>query len=661
VAKAAGQELIVKIADAEKVKINGEDASLQNHWIKVTFNAQIRPSAYKKVKEYLDTKAAGGTIDNNDSEWMTITDNGNVKIDTFNHDGVPNKARFVLECENNPTYEEDTNTVTVEPKTTKARIEKKWKNTEGQDIKWPDEIESIKITVKYGDNKAEEFILDKDNVVAETETYARVEGATFAINEDAIPYFTMSIDADSQNTDEQTDAFIVTNNEVQKPVIPATRAIAGDVPASENGPAIISLGAYDKVNIEVQDEVELKGLKEGNNYYVESELVKKGSGPVDRVKTKVDHTMSSVTVDFKKNITEVGSYYVVTELWKNGELVFIHNEDGEDPAECINVSKVDAEDRGMGTTASVITPDGEVAATADHVATIEPNEDGTVTTTVNDTIEYFGLTPNATYLVTGTLLQVVPNDEEEMVPVKTIKTVENVELVASETGEGTWEMSFGEVDLKAGNRYVVYETAVNKNQNVEGDVAGHEDPGAISQAVVVSEVEPEEEEPKPIKITKTDLGGKELAGATILVTGPNGFSEEWVSTTKPHELKLLAGEYEMREVVAPVGYSQVTTTIRFAVDEEGNVELLNAESIVGGKVDYMDKDHIVLMDAPVLGVEEEPDKPTDKVKPSESNPKKGSGTYTGDESPLALALMLLLMAGAAGGGIFGARRRKSNQ
>ena len=78
------------------------------------------------------------------------------------------------------------------------------------------------------------------------------------------------------------------------------------------------------------------------------------------------------------------------------------------------------------------------------------------------------------------------------------------------------------------------------------------------------------------------------------VTGPNGFVERWTSTTKAHELKLLAGNYQMREIVAPKGYEKVTTTIRFTVYENGLVELTNAESVVGGRVNLMAKNQILL-------------------------------------------------------------------
>ncbi|MBQ9058657.1 MAG: isopeptide-forming domain-containing fimbrial protein [Atopobiaceae bacterium] len=107
--------------------------------------------------------------------------------------------------------------------------------------------------------------------------------------------------------------------------------------------------------------------------------------------------------------------------------------------------------------------------------------------------------------------------------------------------------------------------------------------------------------PKEITISKTDLGGTELDGATITVRSEDGsFGETWVSTTKAHTLKLRPGRYVMQEVVAPEGFQQVTTDMIFVVDEQGKVTLETVEVNGGGRVvvDENNPAHLLLEDAP---------------------------------------------------------------
>ncbi len=110
--------------------------------------------------------------------------------------------------------------------------------------------------------------------------------------------------------------------------------------------------------------------------------------------------------------------------------------------------------------------------------------------------------------------------------------------------------------------------------------------------------------PNPkVKISKTDLEGEEVEGATIELKDSEGnLIDTWESTTEAHEVTLAPGQYEMKETVAPEGFNIVTTTIKFEVDHEGNVRLLTAEVDNGGKIELLDVDHIVLKDAPLTEV-----------------------------------------------------------
>ena len=103
-----------------------------------------------------------------------------------------------------------------------------------------------------------------------------------------------------------------------------------------------------------------------------------------------------------------------------------------------------------------------------------------------------------------------------------------------------------------------------------------------------------------ISISKQDLGGEELPGATITIFDKDGNVAKtvdgtecsWVSSDTPHEIKgLPAGSYVLHEVVAPEGYT-VTTDINFTINEDGAVTVTDEN---GNPVDV---DELVLTDAP---------------------------------------------------------------
>lgn len=80
-------------------------------------------------------------------------------------------------------------------------------------------------------------------------------------------------------------------------------------------------------------------------------------------------------------------------------------------------------------------------------------------------------------------------------------------------------------------------------------------------------------EVKPIRISKTDITGKnEIAGATLVIKDShNKEVASWVSTNSPKYLTLAEGEYTLVEQYAPASYKLTTNVIDFKVDEVGNV------------------------------------------------------------------------------------------
>lgn len=176
-----------------------------------------------------------------------------------------------------------------------------------------------------------------------------------------------------------------------------------------------------------------------------------------------------------------------------------------------------------------------------------------------------------------------------------------------------------------------------------------------------------------VLISKTDLGGTELAGAYIVVKDADGkVVDEWESTTKAHVLSLPEGTYTMVETVAPKGYKQVTTEIRFTVDKDGKVTLLTTKVDNGGRVKAMDGNHVVLEDAPepvdVPGTEQKktttnvvtPPSTTRRVVTTPSTTSVSRATSTGDSSNAALWIALAAAAAAAiaGMGVMIGRRRR---
>ena len=84
-----------------------------------------------------------------------------------------------------------------------------------------------------------------------------------------------------------------------------------------------------------------------------------------------------------------------------------------------------------------------------------------------------------------------------------------------------------------------------------------------------------------VEISKTDVGGNELAGAQLAVVDANGtMIDSWTSSTKTHKVTVKPGTYTLHEDLSPVGY-KVAKDITFDVDIEGKV------TVNGKKVDQV--------------------------------------------------------------------------
>ena len=87
---------------------------------------------------------------------------------------------------------------------------------------------------------------------------------------------------------------------------------------------------------------------------------------------------------------------------------------------------------------------------------------------------------------------------------------------------------------------------------------------------------------KDVNISKQDITtSKELPGAHLVVRSANGnIVDEWDSTNEVHKIKGLGeGTYTLTETIAPDGYELSTETIKFTIDEFGNLTNESGKSV----------------------------------------------------------------------------------
>ena len=95
-----------------------------------------------------------------------------------------------------------------------------------------------------------------------------------------------------------------------------------------------------------------------------------------------------------------------------------------------------------------------------------------------------------------------------------------------------------------------------------------------------------------MEVSKVDIvSAKELPGATIRILDEEVQTvEEWISEEEAHRIEGLkiGVEYTLIEVEAPAGYQQITTEIKFKLDEEGLPQLLTAQVEPAGAAEVID-------------------------------------------------------------------------
>ncbi len=117
---------------------------------------------------------------------------------------------------------------------------------------------------------------------------------------------------------------------------------------------------------------------------------------------------------------------------------------------------------------------------------------------------------------------------------------------------------------------------------IEGDTSVFEGlkeeiiPGEYQKRVTLSITN----KPIDMKISKQSITTKkELPGATIEIKNSQGeIFIKYKSTTHPKEFNIPIGDYTLTEKVAPKGYQELKTTIKFRVLTDGSTKILGAKS-----------------------------------------------------------------------------------
>lgn len=264
-----------------------------------------------------------------------------------------------------------------------------------------------------------------------------------------------------------------------------------------------------------------------------------------------------------------------------------------------------------------------------------------------------------------------------------------VELVQNDTV--TVEVPLGGENGENPITYYVLETDADGNiidldefaYEVSGEGSVSLDVDHTKGSIAIVNTLLEEKEGK-LRVHKVDENGVGLAGASFRLTDEDGeVVDEWTSQVSAHELSLEPGVYVLTEVQAPTGYTG-SGSITITVDDDYNISM-------EGAIDYSYNDD--LLDIVNKPVEVTPTPSATPTPDASVTPQPGGSTgggstgggsssggtlsgssantyntlsgkvavKTGDDTPIALYVVLMVVAAALSGGVVYRKRRKNSK
>ena len=558
--------------------------ALRGHWVKVSFDAKLSKDSVDKLAEYAKInhselyKADGSVFGEGTRPVENI---GNLPVITDeDHTGVPNTASYKvgvrtvkLDENGQPVTDENGNEVT--------EVKDKYEDESNTVTVKPEEETVINVNITKADMNGTEVegavivVTDKDgNVVdewvsgTETHTIKDMEPGTYTLVEEVAPAGFKKVKTEITFTVDEDGKVTVTDVQV----------VDGRVEVDENGTLILF------------DEPEAPEIEKYVNKAVHKDIA------LDEV----------FTYDIIAYVTEDADTVTITDVL-NEKVKF-----AEDPAVTVadlgetdnhkvinNIAGVAVPGNGDATVAlqgaavanaqivtdvdsktlTVTIPDAAanrghwVKVTFKAQLDVEGEKDGNKLDDAKNAYELIGKTENAPVL-SDEAHEGVPNNASYVIGVKKVKTDEDGKVVRDEEGKVVKED-------EATPTYDDESNTVTVKPEIP-DVTKHD-----------------------IKISKKTLGGDEVAGAHMEITGTTAADETiekitWTSTTEAKEIQLAPGTYTMVETVAPDDHQRVTTEMVFTVDEDGKVTLTTVEVDNNGEISVAEgtDNHIILEDAP---------------------------------------------------------------
>ncbi|MBQ9059394.1 MAG: isopeptide-forming domain-containing fimbrial protein [Atopobiaceae bacterium] len=163
--------------DADAADIKDSSVSLvfadaqpyQGHWLKLTLEAHIKPDAYESVAAHINEKNTTGVVADIDGVWANVLTNGTLAT-TQTHDGVPNRAQYSLQFEDNQSYVHESNIATIKPSVMATSVEQVFEQG------WPEAVPSVQAELTYADS-TQTLTLTHENPKQISQGMPRVSGA----------------------------------------------------------------------------------------------------------------------------------------------------------------------------------------------------------------------------------------------------------------------------------------------------------------------------------------------------------------------------------------------------------------------------------------------------------------------------------------------------